>query len=151
DYVPFRPRPTLGGLVDRFFEFGGRAGRAQGFELAVWAFDAERGRAGEAELRRFFARHFDLARHPGALAGAVPALDVLDAGGFGDRRQELVVGVRRGLDALVAVEDLEEVPAAVLFAGRQQRRARGLGLFVDDREVAELDRRLARAHLRVDH
>ena len=77
--------------------------------------------------------------------------DVGDAGGPGDRGQELVVGVRFALEALVVVEDLDEVPAAALFAGGDRGGAGGLGLLVDDREVAELEPGFPLRHLGVDH
>ena len=65
--------------------------------------------------------------------------------------EEVVVGVAGVLDALVAVEELDEVPAAALFAGRQRRGAGRSRLLADDREVAELDLRFAVPDLVFDH
>ena len=66
--------------------------------------------------------------------------DVGDAGALGDRAQEGVGDVAGVLGALVAVEELDEVPVAPLLGGRE----RGLGgrrcvdCGADDRELAEL-------------
>ena len=73
----------------------------------------------------------------GPFAVGFPLGDVLHAGAFGDGGEEFVVGVARVLLALVAVEELDEVPAATLFAGRQRRGPGRDRLRADDREVAE--------------
>ena len=62
----------------------------------------------------------DLVGELRALAFLVPLGDVLDAGALGDGGEEFVVGVARVLLALVAVEELEEVPAAALGAGGER-------------------------------
>ncbi len=78
-----------------------------------------------------------------ALAVAVPPGDVGHPGALGDRGQELVGDVAGVLAALVAVEELDEVPAAALFAGGDRGGAGGRRFGADDRVVAE-----ARASLR---
>jgi hypothetical protein len=81
----------------------------------------------------------------------VPALDVPDAGGLRQLGQELVRDVARALEALVAVEELDELPAAALLACGDRGGGGVDGFLTDDREVAELDPRLAAADLGLDH
>ena len=133
-------------FFDRFFEFPARSGRSEGFDaVGARAFDRERRRAVKpsSRLRRSSLRlrsrsswllrslfHLAMSVTPAPLAIAV---------------RNSSVGVARVLLALVAVEELDEVPATALFAGGDRRGAGRHRLLADDREVAEVDLRFAAA------
>jgi hypothetical protein len=87
----------------------------------------------------FASRARDLFEQPLALALLIPFRDVGNLRSLGDRGEEFVGDVAGSLLPLVAVEELDEVPAAALFARGERGGAGRHRLLADDREVAEVE------------